>query len=217
LRARTLPWKALALAAVLASPGVPVRAELGAVAVVEGLQRWLDGTRDLEGRFRQTLSSGALGTGLDESGRMWLRRPGRMRWDYLDPERKVALVDGRATRLYLEEDAQLWEGRLEDSGLLALLLAGSERVATLFVAELEGAPGAEGAYRLRLVPRAEEGSFESVVLVLRPPEFGVERAEVQDAAGNRMLYEFSELRRNHGIPESVFGFEPPPGTQVVRP
>ena len=218
--ARTFRWRTwLALSAALAAPGLPIRADLDAAAVARGLQRWLDDTRDLEGRFRQTLASGALGTGLEETGRLWLRRPGRMRWDYLDPERKVALVEGRATRLYLEEDAQLWEGRLEDSGLLTLLLAGSERVATLFKAALDGPASADekGAYRLRLVPRAAEASFQSVVLVLRPPEFAVERAEVQDAAGNRMRYDFSEMRRNQGISETVFRFEPPPGTQVVRP
>jgi outer membrane lipoprotein carrier protein len=207
------------LAGAVTAAGEPAQAELEAAAVVERLQSWLDGTRDLEARFRQTLASGALGTGLEETGRLWLHRPGRMRWDYTDPERKVALVDGPTTRLYVAEDGQLWEGRLEDSGLLTLLLAGSERVATLFDAGLDATPlsSGEGAFHLRLEPRAADGSFQSVVLILRPPGFGIERAEVQDGAGNRMLYAFDEIRRNRGIPETVFHFEPPPGTQVVRP
>ena len=44
-----------------------------------------------------------------------MKRPGRMRWDYEDPERKIALIEGTETRLYLEEDQQLWEGRLDDT------------------------------------------------------------------------------------------------------
>jgi outer membrane lipoprotein carrier protein len=197
--------------------GEPV--ELDSAAVVGRLQDWLDGTRELEGRFEQTLASGALGTGLEESGRIYLRRPGKMRWDYLEPERKVALVEGQATRLYLEEDRQLWEGRLEDSGLLAALLAGSEPVSAVFETRLLAGPreSEDGTYRLQLVPRSEAESFREVTLTLREPEFAIRLAEVQDGAGNRMLYRFSGLRRNQGLPEGVFHFEAPPGTEVLRP
>ena len=214
-RLRVAVWVALVLSGV--AMGAPP--DLDAGAVVGRLQGWLDATKELEGRFEQTLASGALGTGLEESGRFYLYRPGRMRWDYLEPERKVALVDGQATRLYLEQDAQLWEGRLEDGGLLAALLSGSEPVSTAFEADLMAGPqeSGDGTYRLQLVPRTEADSFRHVTLTLREPEFAIEEAEVLDGAGNRMLYRFSGLRRNRGLPEGVFRFEPPPGTDVLRP
>ena len=71
---------------------------LGAAASAEeespalaALQRWLDGTKDLQARFEQSLLSSALGAGPSESGRIYLRRPGRMRWEYTDPEAKIAV------------------------------------------------------------------------------------------------------------------------------
>ena len=154
--------------------------ELSAEAVLGRLQLWLDGTRDLEARFEQELASGALGTGLEESGTLFLLRPGKMRWNYLDPERKVALIDGDTTRLYLEEDRQLWEGRLEeDGGLLPMLLADARPLAELFEATLVATPerGGAGAYRLRLVPRTAADAFRQVVLTLDPPRFGIGGAE----------------------------------------
>jgi outer membrane lipoprotein carrier protein len=190
---------------------------LDAGALVERVQEWLDGTRDMQARFEQTLTSGALGTGLEESGRIYLERPGRMRWDYLEPEKKVALIDGDATRLYLEEDQQLWEGRLESGSLLAMLLADAQPLDTLFVAELLDPSGTKGAYRLRLVPRSDPENLREIVLTLRPPRFAIDEVEVLDAAGNRMRYRFLDLRRNRGVPPSVFHFEPPPGTEIVRP
>ncbi len=200
-------------------PAAAAGAPLAPGAVVERVQAWLDGTRDMEAGFHQTMTSGALGTGIEESGRMYLRRPGRMRWNYLEPERKVALIHGDATRLYLEEDGQLWEGRLESGSLMTMLLAGTQPIDTLFEAELLDTPasGQSGAYRLRLVPRADPESFREIVLTLRPPHFAIDTVEVLDAAGNRMQYRFFDMQRNRGLPISVFHFEPPPGTEIVRP
>jgi outer membrane lipoprotein carrier protein len=200
--------------------GAPLAAggELDAAQVLDRVQGWLDGTRDLQARFEQTLVSGALGDGLTESGRLWLQRPGRMRWDYLEPESKVALVEGETTRLYLAEDQQLWEGRLEDTeSLLPVLLTGEERLDELFESTLEATPkiGGRGAYRLRLAPRSTSETFQTVVLTLQPPRFAIERAEVLDAAGNQLLYRFSGIKRNRGLKDSDFYFEPPPGTEIV--
>jgi outer membrane lipoprotein carrier protein len=207
----------LALLFGVASPAVS--GELDATGVARRLQDWLDGTRDLEGRFEQTLASGALGTGIEESGRIYLKRPGKMRWDYLQPERKIALIDGESTRVYLEEDRQLWEGSLEEDALLAALLTGTEPLAGLFEALLLATPkhGGEGAYRLQLVPRSSEQEFRHVVLTLRAPEFAIEVAEVLDGAGNLMQYRFARMRRNSGLSEALFVFEPPPGTELLRP
>ena len=76
-------------------------------AVVAGFQAWLDGTQTLDMRFEQSLVSSALGTTATETGRMYLERPGKLRWDYLDPEKKVALLLGERTALYLEDERQI--------------------------------------------------------------------------------------------------------------
>jgi outer membrane lipoprotein carrier protein len=141
-----------------------------------------------------------------------------MRWDYTEPEAKVALIEGRATRLYLEEDRQLWQGTLDEAGsLLPSLLLERVPVAEVFAAELSATParGGGGTVRLQLVPREGGEDFRQVVLRLRPPEFAIVGADVVDGAGNRMVYEFSGLRRNRGLDPSAFHFEPPPGTEIV--
>jgi outer membrane lipoprotein carrier protein len=191
--------------------------QLQADQVVAGLQRWLDGTTRLEGRFEQRLVSGALGSEIEETGKLYLERPGKMRWDYIDPERKIALVVGDKTWLYLEEEEQLFIGRLdEQGGLLPRLLAGEGVIAEDFHAALldESSPPKNGSYLLQLTPRGAEESFENVVLLLRPPRFAIEAAEVLDAAGNRVSYRFFALRRNRTLPSGLFRFEPPEGTLI---
>jgi outer membrane lipoprotein carrier protein len=200
-----------------AAPSAPPPVD--AQVVLDGVQRWLDGTQDLRGRFVQSLVSGAFGAGVEESGLLQVRRPGRMRWDYQKPETKVALIDGRRTRLYLARDRQLWEGTLDEAGsLLPALLAQDTRLAELFRASLAAPQESDGpgAVRLRLVPRAAQNAFREVTLTL-DRTFAIHAAEVQDGTGNHIVYRFQGLARNQGIPDSAFHFEPPPGTErVVR-
>jgi outer membrane lipoprotein carrier protein len=187
-------------------------------AVIAGLQSWLDGTSTLEMRFQQSLVSGALGTTASESGRMYLERPGKLRWDYLDPEKKIALLLGDRTALYLEEERLMSRGRLTgEQGLFPRLLAGRDRLDALFAATLVATPstGGHGLYRIRLVPKGEQGALTEVTLTLRPPAYSIEGAELLDETGNRTSYTFSNVRRNRGLPDGLFAFEPPPGTEVV--
>ena len=205
---------AVVVAAVLAA-GTPTYDRAGVVA---GLQAWLDGTQTLEMRFQQSLISGALGTTATESGRLYLERPGKLRWDYLDPEKKIALLLGDRTALYLEDEKLLSRGRLNgEQGLFPRLLAGRDRVEEFFVASLVATPSTRGHgfYRLRLVPKGDAGALGAVTLTLRPPSFLIEGAELLDETGNRTTYTFSNVRRNRPLAEGLFSFEPPPGTEVV--
>jgi outer membrane lipoprotein carrier protein len=187
-------------------------------SVVEGFQAWLDGTATLDVKFRQSLVSGALGATAIESGRMYLERPGRIRWDYLEPERKVALLVGDRTELYVEEDRQLTRGRLSaEQSILPRLLSGNDRIDTSFVATPVATPASSGPrrYGLKLVPRGDGTALSEVTLVLIAPDFAIESAEALDEMGNRTTYVFSGAKRNGRLPDGIFAFEAPPGTEVV--
>jgi outer membrane lipoprotein carrier protein len=219
MRAR---WLSVVVMALICSGSAGVRAAADDAArgsAVKGIEAWLDGTRDLTCRFEQRLLSGVLGAGTRESGVFYLLRPGHLRWEYKHPEPKTAIVEGDRTSLYLPEDRQLIRGRLDpDQDLLPALLAGRGAIGKLFDAESLGDAGSGAArtIRVRLVPRSATRGVEEVVLTARGPEYSIERAEVLDPAGNRMEYLFTRVRRNTGLSESVFAFEPPPGTEIVE-
>jgi outer membrane lipoprotein carrier protein len=184
--------------------------------LLSGLQRWLDGTKDLQARFEQTLLSSALGAGPKESGRVFLRRPGRMRWEYTTPETKIALLVDDRTELYLAEEKppRLHRAQLSpDDAPLAALLAGTQPVDTVFTAAV--LPDEEGRKRLKLVPRSASSGVQEIVLGLDPASSAVLRVEVLDQGGNRMGYAFSGLKRNAGIADAAFRIKTPAGTEVV--
>ncbi len=189
-------------------------AEATGPSALSGLQSWLDGTRTLSGRFEQSLVSGALGTGVKERGRIWVARPGKLRWDYLDPEKKVAIVDGERARLWIEADRQMWEGPIDaSSAVVSVLLSGHQRLDRLFLAE--AVDSTNDHVRVRLRPRGNEAGVEDLVLTLDPKTGAISEAEVLDPSGNRMHFRFWALKRNGEISESMFRFEPPPGTEIV--
>ena len=182
-----------------------------------GLQDWLDSTVTLSGRFEQSLVSSVFGDGILESGLIWIHRPGRIRWDYTDPEAKTAILDGSATLFYEQEERQMTVGTLADGGgLLAALLAGQDRLADLFTAERILRPDltAGRGWFLQLTPHQAGESFEEVTLFLGR-QYQLRAVEVLDAAGNRVLYRFSDMKRNAEISDTIFEFEPPEGTEIL--
>ena len=209
--------RVLCLVLLVLSPSVAAGDDPGGDRLLSGLQDWLDGSRTLSGRFEQSLVSGAFGEGIRETGLLWIHRPGRMRWDYTDPEAKIAILDGETTLFYEEEARQMTVGTLADGGgLLAALLAGRQRLEELFRPEQILRPDlSEGrGWFLRLLPREAEEAFEEVTLFLGR-QYQLKAVEVLDASGNRVLYRFSDLKRNEGVPDQVFRFEPPEGTEIL--
>lgn len=180
-----------------------------------GLQHWLDGTKDLQVRFEQSLLSSALGAGPSESGRIYLRRPGRMRWEYTAPEKKVAVLVDDRTQLYLPAEKRLHVAQLsKDDAPLAALLAGTQPLSAVFAAS--PLPDEGGNTRLKLVPKSPTSNVQELVLGLDPKTSAVLRVEWVDQGGNRMGYTFSDLKRNAGVADSLFRLDPPRGTEVVE-
>lgn len=181
------------------------------------LQAWLDGATSLSGRFVQELQSGALGGDIVEKGRLWVERPGKLRWEYLSPESKTAIVVGDRTILYLASERQMFEGRVDpDAALLSVLLSGTERLSALFATSAADPPSNAGGDRIRLRPiSGSGGAIEEAIVTVRRSDGAIQSAVVLDAAGNRMVYRFEGLERNRRIPDGTFSFEPPPGTEVL--
>jgi outer membrane lipoprotein-sorting protein len=141
-----------------------------------------------------------------------------MRWEYTRPEPKVALLSGGRALLYLPGDGQLIRGDPTwTSGPLLALLGGGAPLAEMFEAFAVGsAEEAERPVALRLVPRSKMEGFEEVTVTLDPGSFAIVEAEVLDEAGNRMRFEFRELRRNRGLADGLFVLVPPPGTEIIQ-
>jgi len=168
---------------------------------------------DMTARFTQTYRSGVLGRELVERGKLSVKRPGRMLWEYEEPEKKVFVADGRTFYFYVPADRQVVvRDQAGDRRAPALLLSGEGTILDQFEVSLETAP--PGRQRLRLVPREPDPEIE-VVLVEVDSALRFRRIEVVDAQGNLSRFSFEEIEEDVGLSDRIFHFQIPPGVDVI--
>jgi outer membrane lipoprotein carrier protein len=167
---------------------------------------------DLRARFVQTYRSGILGREVVERGSVSLKRPGRMLWEYRDPERKTFVCDGKSCYFYVPADKQVFvRDQAGQRGVAVELLAGQLDILERFEVSLESGPDGRG--RLLLVPRRPDPEVERLY-VEADAEGRIQALEIQDAQGNRSRFRFDSVQENVGLSDNLFRFQIPEGVEV---
>jgi outer membrane lipoprotein carrier protein len=172
-------------------------------------------TSDLVAHFVQGYRSGMLGREIVESGVVSIKRPGRMRWEYKDPEHKLFVSDGRSFWFYVPADRQVIVREQDDQRSLAgRLLAGKGDFLGEFEASL-AEPLEEGVLRLQLTPRRADAELQRAFVDVEPSG-RIRSILLEDVQGNRTRFRFENVRENTGLRDKLFHFEVPPGVEVIR-
>ena len=198
--------------------GVAVATPLDVHAVAQAVDRRYNQMRTLQADFTETYR----GPGIDrsESGTLWLKRPGKMRWVYREPKEKLFVTDGKNAWFYVPGERQARKTsvkKLEDLRSPLQYLLGHTKLEKEFDG-LSFAPDVKpwqaGDVVLRGVPKHMQGINE--VLLEITPEHQIARITVQEADGAVTDYEFSRLKEDVQVNDQEFRFAAPPGTEVVE-
>ncbi len=216
------PLVMLALATSLAAPGATAAPVGDPKALTASVQKYYDGARDLHAHFDQVLTT-TMGTKKRASGDLWLKKPGRMRWDYAKPEKKLMVADGQTLWVYEPEDEQAFKQDLRSTSLpdsVAFLL-GEGKLKDEFDVTMEEKPPADlaqpGETVLRLVPKHATGAYKALLFVVDPKTGSVNGTVVYDQQGGESRLRFSQIEANRGVDEGKFKFTPPAGTRIMKP
>src|SRR5436190_6752690 len=149
-----MTFLALVLAAMVAAPADQTASELAAA-----LQKKIDSVKDFSTDFTHAYQGGVLRKQITERGRLIVKKPGKMRWDYTTPEPKQFVSDGVKMYSYIPQDKQVIVASVppEDRATTpALFLAGKGSLTRDFTPSLVDAPAGmpAGTRGLRLVPKA---------------------------------------------------------------
>jgi len=175
--------------------------------------------RSLQAQFTELYR----GSGIErtESGTLWLKKPGKMRWEYRSPRVKLFVSDGKDAWFYVPDDRQARKSaakKLEDLRSPLAFLLGKTRLEK----ELQGLslapdvpPLEPGDVVLRGVPSAMADQLSDIVLEVSPGN-RIVRIILQQVDGSSTEYRFSEQQENVSIGDDRFSFRPPSGTEVVE-
>ena len=163
------------------------------------------------------------GSGMDrtESGTLWLKKPGKMRWEYRSPKEKLFVSNGKDAWFYVPDDRQARKEsakKLEDVRSPLAFLLGKTKLEK----ELHGlslAPDIEpmnaGNVVLRGVPRGFSDQINEIVLEVTP-ESHIARLIIQGVDGATTEYRFASQKEDVTIADGRFDFKAPAGTEVVE-
>jgi outer membrane lipoprotein carrier protein len=195
------------------------RAESDPDAVVNRLQKSYDSIRTIEATFDQTYRSLRFDP-KQSGGTVVISKPGKMRWDYLNPKGRVMVSDGKRFTLYDPDDRQaLIADQPKEEGLpLAVsFLAGRGRLKEMFRIRIEtNARAAPDEVVLRCIPLRPEPNVAEVYLTVRTTDpVLVTSSRIVDSLGGENEIRFTDLRVNRPVADALFAFHPPQGTPVV--
>src|SRR5256885_13885787 len=137
----------------------PRAADRTAAEVATALQKKIDAIRDFTTDFTHVYEGGVLRKQITERGRLLVKKPGKMRWDYTTPEQKEFVSDGVKMYSYIPQDKQVIVSSVPsdaEASTPTLFLAGKGSLTRDFTASLVEPPVGmpSGARALKLVPKA---------------------------------------------------------------
>ncbi len=220
MRVRSGPARlVLLVACVLAirtvAPAAPSLEE--AVAALEGAQQRVT---DLKAPFRQAAHNRALNQTIEARGTLYLKKPGRLRWEYQTPTPQEIVSDGKRLWVYTPELKQVNVVAAPQAlaGPAGSFLQGLGQVREHFQVRFLNPvqpTDAEGRVVLDLTPKQPQPLMARLIVSVDPKTWLVRQAVVHDELGNTVTVRFGEAVVNSGLSDALFVFVPPRGVTVV--
>lgn len=199
-----------------AATGADATQTAEALEIADKVQAVYDDVRDFSASFTQEYTSVSMASTRSSTGRVFFKKPGKMRWDYAGPNERYMISDGSQLWVYEPEFAQYYNQSLVDSQLPSALrfLMGEGNLKDEFAIRVRSKDAKK--ITLELVPKQRSSQFARLHFVIDAEAFHVIETTVFDALGNTNRLRFSDVKQNAGLPDSGFHFAPPAGTTRVE-
>ncbi|MFP4159079.1 MAG: LolA family protein [Desulfobacterales bacterium] len=173
--------------------------------------------RNFSVNFRQESTLQAMDITDEASGHAWFKHPGKMRWEYLEPERQVIVSDGDRLWIHRPEDRQVMVGDAADqfaNGKGASFLADFKLLKEVFEVSLEEC--GEDLCRLKLVPREKKRDLAAVYLEVERKTMDIKQIESENTYGDVTRIFLENLEFEPEMENRLFEFMIPSGADVIR-
>ena len=218
---REVPWLRPSSAALLVLLIFEVSAfasDMGISQIAARVDRRYNHMTTLKSQFHESYSGAGLKR--DESGELWLEKPGKMRWQYEQPSSKLFVVDGKDAFFYVPSERQVRRmpaKKLDDFRSPIRYLLGHTKLQSEFdkLSSSSEPPKQAGNVVIEGVPKGMEDRVQRVVLEINPND-QIVRIAIEEIDGSVTEFTFRDIQENVAVNSSLFRFTPPQGVEVVE-
>ncbi len=186
--------------------------------------------RILEGMEKKYANSSFSATFLQEStlkameitdfasGKVYVRHPGKMRWEYEKPDKQIIITDGYELWIYRPEDNQVMTGAAPEffrDGKGASFLSDIKLIRQKFDIELLEEEKSL-FHELKLIPREKNMDVASIRLSVSMSRFTVMRVITYNFYGDETRIELLNSKFGVDLDEDLFSFKIPEGIDVLK-
>jgi outer membrane lipoprotein carrier protein len=206
-------WMGCAAALLSAAPAEAADVE----SILAGMEQRYSG-KGFSAEFFQESMLRAMQITDTAQGRLVVKRPGKMRWEYTLPDEQTIISNGESLWIHRPADNQVMVGKAPDffgQGKGAGFLSDIRLVRKSFTVKL--APSDNDAYnRLRLVPIQPNPEIADITLSVHKDSYQVDQIVTHNEYGDETRIVLSQYQFNLEPEESLFNFVIPQGIDVVQ-
>ncbi len=174
----------------------------------------------LKSNFTQLYREDERATPREEAGVVYLRKPGRMRWEYSRPEVKLFVSDGKNVYFYVPADRQVTRmpaAESDDVRTPLRFLLGRLNLKRSFrhvAIATDMAPLDPGNPVLHLLPKSKDERFKEMYLEI-DQQYRIRRLVILETSGTKSEFRFFGEEPNPRLDQALFRFTVPPGVEVI--
>jgi outer membrane lipoprotein carrier protein len=189
--------------------------------IVTGIQANYEKVEDFHAKFTQEATVRALNKVQKADGEVWFKKPGKMRWNYYRPAKDEIVSDGIALWFYNYEEKQaIWSSldKVMDTPTTTTFLSGLGNIKEQFDAKFSSEKQFDdnGNYLIDLMPKAKGEEYNMVTIAVDKKSMIVKDIFLYDPFRNLTKVSLKGIEINKGVPDSLFKFKAPKGTEVIE-
>ena len=170
------------------------------------------------GTFKQVSTLKAMQVTDHASGKIFVKRPGKMRWVYEQPEKQIIISDGVSLWIYRPDDYQVMVGKAPEffgKGRGAAFLSDMKHIREQFSIFLE-APDGNGDYVLKLVPMEKNFDLSRIYLTISKNRFEITRIITYNEYEDETRIDLTDIEFTQHMDDALFHFNIPEGVDILQ-
>jgi outer membrane lipoprotein carrier protein len=185
-------------------------------AVVDNVQKFYAGIKQVTAQFRQTVTNSTFGSNKTSDGTVWLMKPGKMRWDYVEKKKgkvqvkKSFISNGQYLYVVEHDNKQVVKKNLQNDlmPVAVSFLYGKGDLKAEFNAAVDttGKYGDKGDIVLKMTPKKPSAQYKALYLVVAPDNYRVKQSVIIDSSDNTNQFRFFAPDFETPIKDAYFEF-----------